>query len=70
MNYLGMPLGMWAVFSKLLHFRLIPHFVQIRIQKFRCKAVGADIFSGFLRSKPLATVHFVVDIRKRHSFFP
>ena len=31
----------WHSHESHLH-RLIPHFVQIRIQKFRCKAVGTD----------------------------
>lgn len=32
--------------------------------KFRCKAVGTDVFSGFLWGEPLAAVHFVVDMQR------
>ena len=53
----------WFRHGSHLH-RLIPHFVQIRIQKFRCKAVGTDVFSGFLWGEPLAAVHFVVDMQR------
>ena len=52
----------WHSHESHLH-RLIPHFVQIRIQKFRCKAVGTDVFSGFLWGEPFAAVHFVVDMQ-------
>ena len=52
MSSLGMPLGMWAVFSKLLYFRLIPHFVQIPTQKIRILPTNETLSSTASVMKP------------------